>query len=123
MKTPTLRFLIFLVLLSLSATSQGLALSEIELKSYLNQLLDARIRLTSATQADLDSLTVSVTDTPAEGQTYVSLQYEITQDDQGSYIHITSRDVVREPVLKLRIDLNWAGGRLARDYSLIIDPR
>ena len=123
MKTPTLQCLFCLFLLSFSATTHALALSEIELKSYLNQVLDARIRLVSATQADLDSLTVTVSDTPAEGQSFVSLKYEVVHDDQGSYIHITSRDVVREPVLRLRVDLNWSGGRLARDYSLIIDPR
>ena len=123
MKTPALRFLACLFMLSFSATSQALALSEIELQSHLNQSLDARIRLVSASQADLDSLGVTVTDTPTEGQSFVSLQYEIAHAEQGPYIHITSRDVVREPVLKLRLDLNWTGGRLARDYSLIIDPR
>ena len=123
MRTPAPRLFICLMLGLVSATAQALALSDIELFSHLNQHLDARIRLNAASQTDLDSLNVNVTEIQAEGQSYVALQHEVGKDEQGSFIHITSREPIREPILKLTVEVSWANGRLTRDYSLIIDPR
>ncbi|MBI2993350.1 MAG: hypothetical protein HYY48_04140 [Gammaproteobacteria bacterium] len=123
MRTPARSLFICLMLGLVSPVVLALALSDIEVSSHLNQHLDARIRLNSATQADLDSLNVNVTEIQVEGQSYVSLQEQMGKDDQGSFIHITSREPIREPILKLLVEVSWANGRLTRDYSLIIDPR
>ena len=123
MRVPASQLFICLILALAAASAQALALSEVELLSHLNERLDARIRLNSATQADLDSLTVTVAESQIEGQSYVVLQEKVGKDAEGSYIHITSREPIREPILKLMVEISWASGRLSRDYSLIIDPR
>lgn len=123
MNAKVFRILFGMALLSQAALVWGLAVSDVELQSGLNQRLDARIRLLSASQAELDSLTVSVTGTDSGGQSYVAVKQEIAQDDQGLYIHVTSVNAIREPILKLQLELVWSQGRLSREYSLILDPR
>lgn len=116
------RVLLGMALLGQAMLSWGLAVSELELRSHLNERLDARVRLLTASQAELDSLTVTVTGTDPGQQSYVTLKHEIAQDDQGLFIHVTSVNSIREPILTLQLELNWSQGRLSREYSLIIDP-
>jgi pilus assembly protein FimV len=111
-----------LAILLLPCVAHGVALSEIEVRSHLNQPLDAEVRLLSVTKSELDSLQVSVT-AIAEGGGFVVFQPEIVQDDRGTAIRITTEDSVREPILTMRVELSWSAGRLTREYSLIIDPR
>jgi pilus assembly protein FimV len=102
--------------------ASGLALSEIELSSRLNQPLNARIRLVAISQAELDSLSVSVHGAAAGGEPTEALQQAIDQDENGHFIVITSREPVREPVMTLMLELSWSAGHLTRQYALIIDP-
>lgn len=118
----SVRVLLGVMLLTQAAFSWGLAVSDVELRSHLNQRLDARIRLLTASQAELDSLVVSVTGTDPGQQSYIALKNEIAQDDQGLFIHVTSENSIREPILTLQLELSWSQGRLSREYSLIIDP-
>lgn len=105
-----------------SFSASGLAVSQIELKSRLNQPLDARIRLVSISQAELDSLSVSVLPPEGGAQAVNGLQQEIQQDENGHFLVISTREPVREPVLTLVLELSWSTGHLTRQYELIIDP-
>lgn len=122
MKVKLLGALPGIACLLASFTASALALSGMDLRSRLNQPLDARIRLVSLSQAELDSLTVSVQ--PAEGssRSVNGLQQQIQQDENGHFLAITSRDPVREPVLTLVVELSWSTGHLTREYELIVDP-
>ena len=115
----------FLLYLSFSAEIWALAVFEVELKSHLNQPLDARIPLLVAKEAELSSLNVNikaVTD-KTDKQRFVTLRYEIKEDEGGRYIKVMSREAIREPVLSFILELNWSEGRLIREYSLLIDPQ
>ena len=101
----------------------ALAVSDIELSSSLNQQLDARIFLISATESELSSLKVSVRQAGSGTQGDVILEHEVVKDGERRYIKITSKDTVREPVLNLQLELSWSTGRLLREYALIIDPQ
>ena len=105
-----------------SLTAYGLAISELDLKSKLNQPLNARIRLISLSQAELDSLTVAVQGGKGSEQFARGLQQEIQQDENGHFLVISSQEPVREPVMTLVLELNWSTGHLTRQYELIIDP-
>ena len=104
-------------------SAEALAVSDIELSSSLNQQLDARIFLLSATESELHSLKVSVQQAESGTQGNMKLEHEVVEDGERPYIKITSKDAVREPVLNLQIELSWSTGRLLREYSLIIDPQ
>ena len=103
----------------------ALALSDIELKSSLNQILDARVLLSGITQDELGSLKINIDQNSelAADQSSIILTPERKQNENGYYISITSKDVIKEPVLSFSLELNWSKGRLIREYSLLIDPR
>ena len=111
-----------LLCLAASLAANGLAISELDLQSKLNQPLNARIRLISLSQAELDSLTVKVQEVGQEEQSGGGLQPEIQQDENGHYLVITTKEPVREPVMTLMLELRWSTGQLTRQYDLIIDP-
>ncbi len=111
-----------LLCLVASLAANGLAVSELDLQSKLNQPLNARIRLISLSQAELDSLTIKVHGMGQEDQPGGGLQQEIQQDENGHYLVITTKEPVREPVMTLVLELKWSTGHLTRQYELIIDP-
>lgn len=104
----------------------ALAMSEIELKSSLNQPLNAIINLTARTD-ELDSLNISVsrmTDESGALQHWPGIKARLIREEGGkSYLSITSDDVIREPVLNFLLELNWSQGRILREFSLLIDPQ
>lgn len=103
----------------------ALALSDIQLNSSLNQVLDARVLISGIEQEELGSLQINIDQSTqaAADQSYVKLTPEIKENENGYYISITSRDVIKEPVLSFSLELNWSKGHLIREYSLLIDPR
>lgn len=117
--------LTFLVCLALPAWAGALALSEAELRSSLNQPLEARIGLLALTDGELSSLNVKISsaDKGIANQPFQQLKHELLEDEQGHYIRVTSVDAVREPILVFKVEINWSKGHLVREYSLLIDPR
>ncbi|MFT7458388.1 MAG: pilus assembly protein FimV [Planctomycetota bacterium] len=117
--------LAFATFLSFTSQIAALALSEIELQSHLNQPLLARIKLLDVPTGELNDLNISVSeiiDTVAGGG-HTSLRYEVVTEGSISYLRISSRNVVREPILSFVVELNWSTGHLLRNYALIIDPQ
>lgn len=103
----------------------ALSVSDIELKSSLNQRLEAKIHLSSVNRDELNSLQIRINDIVGSTATVQSsnLRHEIIENDNGHYINITSQDVIREPVLSFSLELSWSKGRLIREYSLLLDPK
>ena len=77
-------------------------------------------------QSDLSSLKVDLRDNREiyQYQRHTPLRYEVKQDENGQhYIHISTKDAVREPILTFVLEANWSDGRFLREYSLIMDPQ
>ncbi len=108
----------------------ALGLGEIELKSALNQPLDAEVELLSATPEELQELKVEVGSAQAFASAGIErtlflnkLQFDVkTKADGRAVVKITSRDVVREPFLDFLLELSWSKGRLLREYTVLVDP-
>ncbi len=100
----------------------ALAISDIELNSFLNQPLEARIFLV-VNEDELNSLQIRIIETRGAAPQFLNLGDEIAKDSSGHYIKITSREAIKEPILNFGVELNWAAGRLIREYSLLIDPQ
>lgn len=104
----------------------ALAISELELKSALNQPLNAIINLTAKAD-ELDSLKITVSrmkDDSGALQHWPSIKIKLIRKEGGkNYLSLTSDDVIREPVLNFLLDLDWSQGRILREYSLLIDPQ
>lgn len=125
-KLPLLSAL-FVTLLLVQPSVHALALAELQLNSSLNQPLNATIDLISATPADLDSLRTTISRSEfQEGnvQKWPKVNVELVRVENGrSYLKLTSENAVREPVLGFLLELDWAEGRIKREYSLLIDPQ
>ncbi len=115
-------------LLPFVASAAGLG--KLTVLSALGQPLDAEIELLSVTKEELSSLNARLASPDAYRQ--ANLQYSsavagarlsIEQRAGGQlYIKITSTRPVNEPFVDLLVELAWASGRLAREYTALIDP-
>ena len=103
----------------------ALALSDVQLESHLNQRLAARIELSEVPEGELNDLNIDVREIADEvvAGRHTVLQHEVVADGSNYYLVITSRDVIREPILSFVVELNWSSGHLLRNYALIIDPQ
>ncbi|NGX16951.1 FimV/HubP family polar landmark protein [Wenzhouxiangella sp. XN24] len=127
------RKLILLGVLSL-VLAPGVALSvglgDIRLNSYLNQRMDAEIPLRLSSRQDLESLEVQL----ASRETFSrygldrpgffdELEFRVRGNDPANaVIDVTSAQPIIEPFLTFLVEVNWNGGRILREYTVLLDP-
>ena len=98
-------------------------MADIELNSYLNQELNAKIGLSDLKSGDLESLNIRIIDVNNGSDVSPgSLKIEVLGEGNKHFIQITSNESIREPILSFSLELSWGQGRLIRDYDLLIDP-
>lgn len=109
--------------------TQALGLEEIEVSSGLNQRLLATIPLTEITADDLETISVAVAPNEAferagiERADYLtSLDFQIKNDRGQPRVVVSSSQIAREPVLSLLVQARWRGGKILRDYTILLDP-
>ncbi len=111
------------------ANSYALELSHITLNSKLNEPLKAQIKVSSIPKNSISSLTVQLASTSNFKRAGIEivaflekLQFAIEKTDNTvAIIHITSKEIVKQRVLNFLIQLNWTGGRILREYALLLD--
>jgi pilus assembly protein FimV len=115
--------------LALPGTAFSLGLGKLTVDSALGQPLSARIELTSASKDELDSLSAKVGDPGLYRQNNLTYQgalarTRISLENQNGtpYLRVTSPVSVQEPFLDLLVELNWAAGRVVREYTFLLDP-
>ena len=115
--------------LALSGHALALGLGKLTLDSALGQPLSARIDLQSVTKEDLDSLRAKVADPSLYRQNNLTYQSTLSRarisvESAGGtpYLKITSPVSVQEPFLDLLVELDWASGRVVREYTFLLDP-
>ncbi len=108
---------------------QALGLGDIEVNSYLNQPLNAKIRLLSRPGEDLTDTRVTLASRQSFDRvgidyqhTLRELRFSVEKDKKGSYIKVSTHKRVRDPFLNFLVEVNWARGRIQREYTLLIDP-
>lgn len=108
----------------------ALGLGALESESALNQPLQARIPLQSASAQEIETLEVQLASQEAFERVGLDrpfslsdLEFDVVTDGPDApYIEVTTSDSVREPFLAFLIELDWSGGRLLREYTLLLDP-
>ncbi|HKJ23146.1 MAG TPA: FimV/HubP family polar landmark protein, partial [Gammaproteobacteria bacterium] len=111
-------------------SAYALGFGNIKLNSALNQPLDADIKLLSATPQDVAGLTVKLAPHDAFASAGIDrsavlnqLKFTVKSRSNGTYyIHVTSRQPIREPYLDFLLELNWSHGRMLREYTVLLDP-
>ena len=108
---------------------QALGLGEISVNSDLNQRFSASIPLTEISAEDLETVTVSVAPNEVFDRAGIdraeylsSLDFEIKNDRGRPRVVISSGEIAREPVLNLLVQARWSGGKILRDYTILLDP-
>ncbi|MGH6961411.1 MAG: type IV pilus assembly protein FimV, partial [Dongiaceae bacterium] len=105
--------------------AQALGLGEIESRSRLNQLVSATIPILSASGTELDSISVQLASNEEfdragiERSEFLSaLRFAV----ENEAIRVTSKQIAREPFVSFLLEVRWSGGRLLREYTLLLDP-
>jgi len=115
--------------LALPGPALALGLGKLTIESSLGQPLAARIELTSASKEELDSLSARVADPSLYRDNNLAYQTTLSRARIAlitaggtPFLHVTSPVSVVEPYLDLLVELNWASGRIVREYTFLLDP-
>ncbi|WP_186297572.1 FimV/HubP family polar landmark protein [Sedimenticola selenatireducens] len=110
--------------------AQAVGLGDIQLKSALNQYLDAEIALLSVDKDEVGDIKVNLATPEAFRRSGIErpfilskLRFQADQTVDGkTIIQVSSRDPIREPFLNFLIEVNWPKGKLLREYTVLLDP-
>src|ERR1700689_2692187 len=113
-----------------SNSSWALGLGEIHLNSALNEPLNAEIDLIAASPDELTALRAALA--PREAFTRYgiarppflsSLTFKVGKGKDGrDVLQVRSTDAIPEPFVTFLVEVNWARGRLMREYTVLLDP-
>jgi pilus assembly protein FimV len=116
--------LLFAPLLAYSA-----GLGRLTVNSGLGQPLNAEIEIVSLQSGEEDSVTARLASLEAFRQAGIELssalvgvQFAIDKRGSRPVIRLTTAQPVNEPFLDVLIELQWATGRLVREYTFLLDP-
>lgn len=125
MKRTLLSTLVITSTLGLSANVFALGMGELELKSTLNQPLQAEIELTNIadlTEWEIKPSLASDGDFDRAGVEKIFFLSDIDFEVKGNRIVLSSDKTVTEPFLNFLVQVNWPSGRVLREYTLLLDP-
>jgi len=98
--------------------------------SALGQPLSAEIDIVTANKDEIPSLRASIASQEAFAQ--AGIQYEPffsavkvsveSRVNGNPYIKLSSPQAINDPFLNLLVELNWASGRILREYAVLLDP-
>jgi pilus assembly protein FimV len=117
-----------LIAVPLMANAAGLG--RLSVTSALGQPLAAEIELFAADKAELDSLSANLASDQAFRDARVdfapvlsSLRFAVEKKPDGrTVLKVTSSRPVTDPFIDMLVELNWASGRLVREYTMLLDP-
>ena len=124
------RISLVLVLL-LSSEVWALGLGDIRMNSALNEPLNARIELLSATPEELDALTIAMASADTFDRYGIDrpfylqgVQFNIVRSGraEGNYVQVRTQAPMAEPFLTFLVEASWSRGRLLREYTVFLDP-
>ena len=121
-----------LLLLAAAVHAPGvlaLGLGNASVESYLNQPLRANIELIVRETDDLRSVVASLASAEdfaligaSREAISVPLRFTVEQEGEAAFIRVSSNLPVKDPVIRLIVEVNWSSGRMLREYTLFLDP-
>jgi pilus assembly protein FimV len=127
-KIKQISLAVCLALLPLSSYAAGLG--KLNVNSGIGEPLKAEIELLSVTPEELSTLAASIASEDAYAQQGIprlgihnNIKVEIAKNTDGSpVLKIRSSQPVSDPYLDMLIQVDWATGRLQREYTVLLDP-
>ncbi len=117
-------------LIAVPLMAHAAGLGKLSVTSALGQPLAAEIELFAADKAELDSLSASLASDQAFRDARVefapvlsSLRFTVEKRPNGrAVLKVSSSRPVNDPFIDMLVELNWASGRLVREYTMLLDP-
>jgi pilus assembly protein FimV len=105
-------------------------LGKLNVDSGLGEPLKAQIDLLSVTPDELSTLTASIASEEAYAVQGIprlgvhnSIRVELGKNPDGSpVLRLRSQQPIDDPYLDMLIQVDWASGRLLREYTILLDP-
>ncbi len=118
------------LLLALPTAALALGMGDIRLLSPLNAPLEAEIDLVDVTPEEMSTVQAQLAsrDTFAryglDWPPYLSgVQVKTVKAGDGrEVIKLKSTDPISDPFVTLLVEVNWARGKLVREYTMLLDP-
>ncbi|MFN7668801.1 MAG: FimV family protein, partial [Burkholderiales bacterium] len=118
-----------LVSVSLTETAQAAGLGALTVQSALGQPLRAEVEVTSVTPEELQTLSARLASQQAFKQAGIEFnpalttaRFSLDKRNGRNIIRVTTTQPINEPFVDLLVELNWATGRLVREYTFLLDP-
>src|ERR1700692_4753637 len=126
----TLPRLMLIACLLSPSLSLALGLGEIHLNSSLNEPMNAEIDLIAAAPDELTALRATLASRDAFTRYGIdkppflsSLTFKVGKGKDGrDALLVRSTDAIPEPFVTFLVEVNWARGRLMREYTVLLDP-
>ena len=111
-----------------SAAAAGLG--RLTVQSALGQPLRAEVEITSVSRDEATNLAARLASVDAFrqaglefGPALQGLRFAVEPRGEGRHVvRISSAQPINEPFVDLLLELNWANGRLVREYTFLLDP-
>ena len=117
-----------MALVPISVFAAGLG--KLNVMSGLGEPLKADIELISVTPEELNSITAGIASEEAyttqgieKPASHNSIKVSVAKNASGvPVLKLNSSQVISEPFLDMLIQVDWASGRLLREYTVLLDP-
>ncbi len=122
--------LLFFGLFFINIPLSALTLGEVQVNSYINQKLNADIKVLSVSPSNALKIRAFL----ASKEDFIKYDIERSEllndirfvtykkEDGDTYIHMSSQKVIREPLLSLIVNIRTVEGNLSREYNLFLNP-
>ena len=117
------------LVLLLSSEVWAIGLGDIRMDSALNQPLRAEISLLSATPEEVAALKVDMASAATFSRYGIDrpfylqdIEFNVVSGANGTVVQLRSRNAMKEPFLTFLVEAIWPGGRLLREYTVLLDP-
>jgi FimV-like protein len=129
-KIKLIPVLLLLLSLMLAPLSHAASLGSLNLSSNLGEPLLAEVEVLLEPQESLSGLQAALASEQAYAKQgiryqshYLDLKVELQQNPQGlAVLKLSSSLPINEPYLDLLLQLDWAAGRLQKQYIVLLDP-
>ena len=127
----TISVAILAAVLGLTAPFAALAagLGRLTVLSTLGAPLSAEIEIVSLQPGEEDGLNARVASADAFREAGIepsaalrTVRFAMAKRDGRPIIRVTSAQPVNDPFVDLLVELEWSGGRLVREYTVLLDP-
>ncbi len=112
------------------AITYALGLGDIHLHSYLNEPLSADIALDDVKGIEASDIIIMVADQTAFEKAGLQptgwlnhIRFQVTKNKNGKMkISLTTLEPIQDPFADLLLQVTWPGGKMVREYTLLLDP-